>query len=116
MVQFIDLVSLRPIRRKDGSKAVLLADGALLPVRTVQCLGGYLGDGKWMGEALPMYLWRIGFVLALVRAGYKVLSAEHHVIAVTKLPTDVTPLSERRLVSEALNAKIALDNAAGATN
>ena len=37
-----------------------------------------------------------------------VISAENHVLAVTKLASDVTPLTERRLLSEALNARIAM--------
>ena len=110
-VEFVDLVALRPIRRKDGTKAVRMADGTLLEIPSVKFLCGYLGDGKWSGEGHPHYLWRMGFVYALLEAGYKVISAENHVLAVTKLPTDVPPLTERQLLAEAINARVAIDNA-----
>jgi len=32
MVEFVDLVALRPIRRKNGTKAVRMADGTLLEI------------------------------------------------------------------------------------
>ena len=105
MVEFVDLVALRPIRRKDGTKAVRMADGTLLEIVPVKFLCGQKPDGTWMGEGHPSYLWRMGFVIALLNAGYKVISAENHVLAVTKLPTDVAPLSKRRLLTEAFNAR-----------
>ncbi|MFI5119084.1 MAG: hypothetical protein ACHQM4_01645 [Thermoanaerobaculia bacterium] len=108
MVEFVDLVALRPIRRKDGTKAVRLADGTLLEIVPIKFVCGYVGNGKWSGEVHPSYLWRMGFVVALLNAGYKVISAENHVLAVTKLPADVAPLTKRRLLSEALNARIAM--------
>jgi hypothetical protein len=111
MVEFVDLVALRPIRRKDGTKAVRMADGTLLEIVPVEFVLGYLGDGKWRCHGHPSYLWRMGFVIALLNAGYKVISAENHVLAVTKLPADVTPLSKRRLLAEAINARIAIDTA-----
>src|SRR5512141_1192923 len=108
MVEFVDLVALRPIRRKGGTKAVRMADGTLLEIVSIKFLCGERPDGTWMGEAHPAYLWRMGFVVALLHAGYKVLSAENHVLEVTKLPADLTPLSKRRLLSEALNARISM--------
>jgi tetratricopeptide (TPR) repeat protein len=107
-VDYIDLVALRPIRRKNGTKAVLMPDGTLLEIVPVKFLCGQRPDGSWMGEGHPSYLWRMGFVLALLKAGYKVISAENHVLGVTTLPTDATPLTERRLISEALNARISM--------
>jgi hypothetical protein len=108
MVEFVDLVALRPIRRKDGTKAVRMADGTLLEIVPVKFVCDDLGNGK-SGEGHPHYLWRMGFVIALLNAGYKVISAENHVLAVMKLPTDVPPLSKRRLLAEAINARVAID-------
>ena len=108
MVEFVDLIALRPIRRKDGTKAVRMGDGTLLEIVPVKFVCGQRPDGTWEGEGHPSYLWRMGFVIALLNAGYKVISAENHVLAVTKDPTDVTPLSKRRLITEALNARIAM--------
>jgi hypothetical protein len=111
VVELVDLVALRPIRRRDGTKAVRMADGAFLEVVPVKLVCGERPDGTWMGEGHPSYRWRMGFVIALLRAGYKVISAENHVLAVTnaaELPGGVVPLSERRLLSEALNARISM--------
>ncbi len=114
MVELVDLVALRPIRRKDGTKAVRMADGTLLEVVPVKFLCGQRPDGTWMGEGHPMYLWRMGFVVALLYAGYAVTAAENHVLTVTKvadLPAGTTTLSKQRLLAEAINARVALDKA-----
>ena len=103
-VEFVDLVALRPIRRKDGTKAVRMADGTLLEVTMPRTI--VYGTEK--GELHPAYLWRIAFVIALLDAGYKVLSAKEHVLEITKLPTDVSPLTERRLIKEAIDARSTL--------
>ena len=111
VTELVDLVALRPIRRKDGTKAVRMPDGALLEIVPVKLLCNQRPDGTRAGEAHPSYLWRMGFVLALLNAGYAVTSAENHILAVTKaanLPAGTTPLSERRLLAEALNARISL--------
>jgi hypothetical protein len=91
-----------------------MADGTLLEVVPVKFLCGLRPDGTWMGQGHPMYLWRMGFVAALLRAGYAVTSAENHVLTVTKaadLPPGATPLTEQRLLAEAINARVALDKA-----
>ena len=103
-IEFVDLVALRPIRRKDGTKAVRMPDGTLLEVPPVRFWVD-LGDGKYCADGHHAYLWRLGFVIALLDAGYKVISAENHVLAVTRLPVEGVPLTEGRLLSEAINAR-----------
>lgn len=53
MVEFVDLVALRPIRRKDGTKAVRMADGTLLEIVPIKFVCGDLGNGKGVGEGHP---------------------------------------------------------------
>src|ERR1700682_6599281 len=90
MIEFVDLVALRPIHRKNGTKAVRMADGTLLEL-VMSRVVVHDGKGGIKGEIHHAYLWRIAFVRALLTAGYRVLSAENHVLEITKLPADVTP-------------------------
>jgi hypothetical protein len=111
MVELVDLVALSPVRRKDGTKAVRMADGTLLEIVPVKFVCGMRPDGTWMGEGHPSYLWRMGLVIALLNAGYAVISAENHVLAVTRaadVPPGVVPLSKGRLLAEAINARVAI--------
>src|SRR5262249_25623683 len=103
MVEFVDLVALRPIRRKNGTKAVLMADGTLLELvmPLIECTSG----GKFAVEFHLAYLWRMAFVSALLKAGYHVPAAKNHVLEVTRTPGERPCLSKIRLWAEAVDAR-----------
>jgi hypothetical protein len=105
----VDLLALRPIRRRDGTKCARMADGTVLELRNPRIEMCLLERPR--ATLHPRYLWRLAFVFALLRDGYRVIAAENHVLTVTRDPADAEPLPDNRLLAEAINARVAIDQA-----
>jgi hypothetical protein len=112
-VMFVDLLSLRPIRFKDGRKPLLMPDGNLVGITMPRVICTAFPNPR---TALhPTYLWQMALVLALKWEGYRVLSVRNHVLETTRLPSDLTPLSDKRLLVAAINARVAAGPVRGPT-